>query len=64
MAGKSEKPLFGASGLDIGAGEKLIKLGVVRVVFSVALIGDGAEDVTVKPEELITGADVAVVVEL
>lgn len=64
MAGRSVKPLFGASGLDIGAGEKLIRLGVVRVVFRVdALIGDGADDVTVKPEVLITGTDAAVVVE-
>lgn len=65
MAGNSEKPLFGNSGLDIGAGEKLIILGAVRVVFGVATIGDGADDVTTKPDVVSTdtGAEVAVVVE-
>lgn len=58
MTGNSEKPLFGPSELDIGAGEKLIRLAVVRVVFGVAIIDDGVDDVTVKPDVVNTEVDV------
>lgn len=57
MTGNSEKPLFGPSELDIGAGEKLIRLEVASVVFGGATIGEGADDVTAKPEVVNTGAD-------
>lgn len=61
MAGSSEKPVLGGSGLDVGAGEKLIKLGVAEVVFVVA--ADDAGDV-VKPNPdgvAGTGAEAEVV---
>lgn len=60
MAGRSEKPVLGASGLDVGAGEKLIKLGVTEVVWDVA--ADEAGDVVKpKPEGVGGGTEAEVV---
>lgn len=48
MAGRSEKPvLFGASGLEVGAGEKLMRLGVEVVDDGIAGDVDGTPEVVV-----------------
>lgn len=56
MAGRSEKLLLGASILDIGAGEKLIR-------FDVEVVEDATDDANGKPEVVCTGAAVAGAVE-
>lgn len=58
MAGSSEKPVLGGSGFDVGAGEKLIKLGVVEVGFVVA--AEDAGDVVKPNPEGVAGTDVEV----
>lgn len=59
IAGRSEKPVLGVSGLDIGAGEKLIKLGVTEVVWVVA--ADEAGEVVKPKPEGVAGTEVEVV---
>lgn len=59
MAGRSEKPVLGASGLDVGAGEKLIKLGVTEVVWVVG--ADEAGEVVKPKPEGVAGTEAEVV---
>lgn len=63
MAGRSEKPLFGGSVLDVGAGEKLIKLGVAVVVFVVMAADDGEDFPKPKPDGVaMAGAELVLAV--
>lgn len=62
IAGSSEKPVLGGSDLDVGAGEKLIRLGVAEVGFVVA--AEDAGDVVKPNPEGVAGTGVAMEVEL
>lgn len=62
MAGRSEKPLLGSSGLGVDAGEKLIKLGVAEVVF-VVTADDDRDFAKPKPDGVaVAEAEVVLVV--